>query len=223
MFDDATAEVTSPSSESIAESSADSQQAASENPSDGFISSNDLKAELALGLSQFHNYRKHLKINCYKRGTRAYFSPEQSEAMRSLYAYIQQGGNMASYPRPEPSGPGEWEEEESGGLTYSTAHSPSPRTGNKSKTPGYLTDINPDRVKALSSAHAKEILISRKLGEKLADNPELLSEEDLAQVKSFEASFDRAFPVKEFSPESLIGAVIPNFRQEEGEEAELLE
>lgn len=212
------------SEETIVENLADSDEAIADRASesaDDFVSSNDMKAELGLGISQFHNYRKHLRINCYKRGKNAFFSKEQAEAMRSLYSYVQNGGRFTDYPRPDPSGPGEWEEETDGGLVYGGSQPPSPRTGGEQNS-GYVTGIDPNRLKAKATAIAKENLIADMLATQLAENPHFLSEEDRAEIDSYRSHFEAAFPKKEYSPQDITALVIPlPVSEEEGEEAEL--
>lgn len=72
-----------------------------------------------------------------------------------------------------------------------------------------VTGVNPNKIKQRATSIAKELVIADLLGEQLAANPELLSEEDRAEIDAYRSHFEAAFPKKEFSPEQLTELVIP--------------
>lgn len=93
-------------------------------------------------------------------------------------------------------------------------------TGQQTTKVTGVTGINPNKIKQRATSIAKEMVIAELLGEQLAANPELLSEEDRLEINLYRSHFEESFPKKKYSPEDLTNLVIPNHKQPQEENAE---
>lgn len=152
---------------------------------------------------------RYLGIKPKKQGTRSYLNSEQIAQMDALHIYVQANGTFdgflsdADLDGIDRAG---IDEEEEGAIVQSAASMQQHRerlnpTTSRANLTGMVSNL--DQIKVTARLGAKERLIAKALAEELSENPEMMPEEDLAEVEAVKAQFSAMFPKKRYSPEQL--------------------